>query len=123
MGGWTAGGNPRPLTGEDFQGWSDRLRDVEELVTDPELRWEATQIRQAARDIRRDFRKHAADPKWAEVEDLVAKPLRELQRKVSDELMRRVAEKTEIVPIDRDPVPTEFSRGVREYYERLGIGL
>ncbi|MEM7557963.1 MAG: hypothetical protein AAF394_02450, partial [Planctomycetota bacterium] len=116
------GGNPRPLTGEEFEQWSDRLRDVEELVSDPELRWEATQIRQAAREIRRDYRKHAADPKWAEVEDLVAKPLRNLQRKVSEELLRKAAEKTEIVPIDRDPVPGEFSKSVREYYENLGIG-
>ena len=116
------GGNPRPLTGEEFQAWSDRLRDVEELMTDSQLRWEATQIRQAAREIRKDYRKHAADPKWAEVEDLVAKPLRDLQRKVSQELLRRAAEKTEIVPIDRDPVPSEFSKSVREYYENLGIG-
>ncbi|MEC8555752.1 MAG: hypothetical protein VXZ82_12160 [Planctomycetota bacterium] len=117
-----SGANPRPLTGEDFQAWSDRLRDVEELMTDSQLRWEATQIRQAAREIRKDYRKHAADPKWAEVEDLIAKPLRDLQRKVSQELLRRAAEKTEIVPIDRDPVPSEFSKSVREYYENLGIG-
>ena len=91
-------------------------------MSDSQLRWEATQIRQAAREIRKDYRKHAADPKWAEVEDLVAKPLRDLQRKVSQELLRRAAEKTEIVPIDRDPVPSEFSKSVREYYENLGIG-
>ncbi len=72
---------------------------------------------------RNKARKHAADPQWAEVEDLVARPLRTLQRKVSDELIRRAAEKSEIVPIDRDPVPSEFSRNVREYYENLGIGL
>ena len=114
--------NPRPLTGDEFRNWSDRLRDVEELVIDPELRWQATQIRQSAREIRRDLQKHGVDPKWAEVEDLVAKPLRELKQKVSEELIRRAAEKTEIVPIDRDPVPAEFSRSVRKYYENLGIG-
>jgi hypothetical protein len=114
------GGAVNPISGEGFREWSDRLRDVEELVLDPELRWEATQIRQAARDIRSELKKHAAEPRWTEVEDLVATPLQELQRKVSDELIRRAAEKTEIVPIDRDPVPSEFARSVREYYEKLG---
>ncbi len=117
-GGNVAGGNP--ITGDEFRQWSDRLRDVEELVTDPELRWEATQIRQSARQIRGEFKRHAADPKWSEVEDLVARPLRDLQRKVSEELIRRAAKRTEIVPIDRDPVPAEFSRSVRQYYENLG---
>ncbi|RMF45443.1 MAG: hypothetical protein D6753_00120 [Planctomycetota bacterium] len=119
VGTWTTGGG-NPITGEAFREWSDRLRDVEELVGDPELRWEATQIRQAAREIRREYKKHAADPKWSEVEELVARPLRELKRKVSDELIRRAAEKTEIVPIDRDPVPAEFSSSVEKYYENLG---
>lgn len=115
------GGNP--ITGDDFRTWSDRLRDVEELVSDSELRWEATQIRQAAREFRGEFKRHAADPQWDEVEDLVAKPLRNLKRKVADELIRRAAERSQMVPIDRDPVPAEFSRSVREYYENLGRGL
>ncbi len=112
----------RPFTGEDFRAWSDRLRDVEELVNDPDLRWQATQIRQAARDLRTEAKKHAADPKWELVKELVANPLRDLERRVSEELIRRAASKNEIVPIDRDPVPSEFSRSVREYYENLGSG-
>jgi hypothetical protein len=56
------------------------------------------------------------------VEDLVATPLRDLQRKVSQELLRRAAEQTDIVPVDRDPVPTQYRDLVREYYERLGKG-
>ncbi len=55
-------------------------------------------------------------------EKLVAGPLRELQQKVSAELIRKAASKNEIVPIDRDPVPSEFSRSVRQYYENLGSG-
>ncbi|GIW99687.1 MAG: hypothetical protein KatS3mg111_3020 [Pirellulaceae bacterium] len=118
---WTTGGG-NPITGDSFQEWSDRLRDVEELVVDPELRWEATQVRQTARELRRQYRKHARAPQWSEVEELVARPLRDLKRKVADELIRRAAERTEIVPIDRDPVPPEFSRSVQEYYENLGSG-
>jgi hypothetical protein len=111
-----------PLTGGGYTDWSDRLRDVEELVSDPELRWQATQIRQAAREVRSEYNKHAADPQWSEVEDMIAAPLRDLKRKVADELIRRAAKKTEIVPVDRDPVPSEFTRSVQQYYENLGSG-
>ncbi len=116
------GDGNRPFTGEGFRDWSDRLRDVEELVSDAELRWQTTQIRQAARDLRAEAKRHSKEPEWSLVEELIANPLRELERKVSDELIRRAASKTEIVPIDRDPVPSEFSRSVREYYENLGSG-
>ena len=112
----------QPFTGEGFRDWSDRLRDVEELVSDPDLRWQATQIRQAARDLRAEAQRHAKLPEWSLVEELIASPLRELEKKVSDELIRRAASKNEIVPIDRDPVPSEFSRSVRQYYENLGSG-
>ncbi len=111
---------PNPLTSDGFREWSDRLRDVEELVTDPELRWEATQIRQRARELRTDFKRHSAEPRWSEVEDLVAQPLRDLTKAVSQELLRKVAKKTEVVPLDRDPVPPEFTRSVEQYYENLG---
>jgi hypothetical protein len=111
-----------PITGSGYLEWSDRLRDVEELVDDPELRWQATQIRQSAREIRADLTKHSADPKWSEVEDLIATPLRDLRQLVSEELMRRAKEKTQVVPIDRDPVPGEFTGSVRQYYENLGSG-
>lgn len=119
--------NPRdlqasPIAGEDFRQWSDRLRDVEELISDPELRWQATRIRQAARNLRTDVQRGSKAPQWSDVEDLVATPLRELQRKVSQELLRRAAEQTEIVPVDRDPVPNQYRDMVREYYERLGKG-
>jgi hypothetical protein len=114
--------NASPITGDDFRNWSDRLRDVEELVTDPDLRWEATRIRQTARQLRTDWQRTSQPPRWSDVEDLVATPLRDLQRKVSQELLRRAAEQTDIVPVDRDPVPTQYRDLVREYYERLGKG-
>ena len=112
----------QPFTGDGFRQWSDRLRDVEELVSDPDLRWQATQIRQAARDLRSEAQRHSKLPEWSLVKELIASPLRELEKKVSDELIRRAASKNEIVPIDRDPVPSEFSRSVRQYYENLGSG-
>ncbi len=109
-----------PITGDGFRDWSNRLRDVEELVSDPELRNRATQIRQAARDIRNEVKKHAANPQWDLVKQMIADPLRELRKDVSDELLRKSGDKNSLVPIDRDPVPSQYSDSVRRYYENLG---
>jgi hypothetical protein len=110
-----------PIAGEDFRDWSDRLRDVEEMVDDPELRAEAARIRDRARGIRRDIKRHAKEPNWNLVRISVAEPLNELRRRVSDELLRRES-KDALVPIDGDPVPEEYAERVREYYESLGSG-
>ncbi|MGB7347565.1 MAG: hypothetical protein WBD20_25305 [Pirellulaceae bacterium] len=112
----------QPLTGEGFRDWSDRLRDVEEMVDDPELRSRAARIRDRAKDVRLEFKRHSKEPQWGLVEELIAQPLRELHRDVQEELIRRSAEKNALVPIDRDPVPEEFSEAVQKYYESLGTG-
>ena len=111
-----------PLTGDGFTEWSDRLRDVEEMVDSAELRSEAARIRDRARQVRLDFRRNSKEPQWNLVEKMIAEPLRELKRNVSEELLRRSAEKSAPVPIDRDPVPVEFSDAVQKYYESLGSG-
>jgi hypothetical protein len=69
-----------------------------------------------------EFKRHSKEPQWSLVEKMIAQPLRELKRNVSEELLRRSAEKHAPVPIDRDPVPSEFVDAVREYYESLGSG-
>jgi hypothetical protein len=96
------------------------MRDVEEMVGDSDLRARASAIRNRARQMRIEMKRHGEQPQWELVEKLVAEPLRELRRDVRAELLRRTAEKNELVPIDRDPVPTEFSEAVRRYYEQLG---
>lgn len=111
-----------PIAGGGFREWSDALRDVEEMVSDPALRSEAAVIRDRARQMRAETLRHSRDPQWELVESMIAKPLRELKLKVSEELLRRTSERTEPVPIDRDPVPDEFSNAVRKYYESLGSG-
>ena len=120
----SAGGNQRmlrPLTGDDFRDWSDRLRDVEEMVADPDLRAEASRIREQAREIRKDMKRHSAEPNWDLIKMKVAKPLAELQDRVAEEIMRR-GSKDALVPLDRDPVPVQYQDAVRRYYERLGSG-
>ena len=101
--------------------WSDRLRDVEEMVDDPELRAEAARIRDQARAIRAETKRHSKEPNWNLVRVNVAEPLVELSNRVSEELLRR-ASKQAIVPLDRDPVPPKYSEKTRRYYERLGQG-
>jgi hypothetical protein len=110
-----------PLTGERFRDWSDRLRDVEEMVADPELRAEAARIRERARSMRAELKRHAGDPNWELVQVQVAGPLVELRDRVAAELLRRTA-KQAIVPLDRDPVPPKYSEKTRLYYEQLGSG-
>ncbi len=110
-----------PLTGGDFLDWSDRLRDVEEMVDDPELRAEAARIRDRARALRAEFKRHSVPPNWDLVKVKVAAPLAELRDRVSEELLRRTA-KQALIPLDRDPVPPRYSEKTRRYYENLGSG-
>lgn len=110
-----------PLTGEEFLEWSDRLRDVEEMLADPELRSETARIRDRARGVRMDLKRHSQTPNWDVVASDILQPLVELRDRVLEEARRRQGEQ-DLVPIDRDPVPAEFQEQVRRYYERLGRG-
>lgn len=110
-----------PLTGEDFMDWSDRLRDVEEMIADPELRAEATRIRENARDFRKELKRHGKEPNWDLVKLKVIEPLVELQGNVINELLRRTSDDS-LVPVDRDPVPPQYQDAVKRYYEELGKG-
>ncbi|MDG3004348.1 DUF4175 family protein [Paludisphaera mucosa] len=116
-----ARGPGAPIRGEGFRQWSDRMRDVEELLENPELRAEAARIRDRVRGAREEFKKHAKEPDWSQLKDMVAEPIRELRNRIAEEVRRR-EEPDALVPIDRDPVPPKFAEGVRRYYERLGSG-
>ena len=107
--------------GGEFREWSDRLRDVEEMVGDPRLRAEAARIRERARSLRAEASRHSKDPNWDLVREFVGRPLVELRDAVADEVMRRQTAEA-MVPIDREPVPPQYVDKVKEYYERLGSG-
>lgn len=107
-----------PLTGERFTEWSTRLQDVEDLLTTPQLRAQATAIRDRARRERIDVKRHSKAPDWELVRTSIYGPLLELEQQVAEELARRNSEKR-LVPIDRDPVPEQYSEFVRSYYEQL----
>ena len=111
-----------PLTGENFTEWLDSLRDAEELVRSPELRAEAGRIREAARSMRIDYKRHAKEPEWPLVRRLIAEPLNQLREKVQEELLRQSAERNALIPIDRDPVPSLYQQQQDRYYENIGSG-
>jgi myosin heavy subunit len=110
-----------PLTGNGFRDWSDRLRDVEEMISDPELRQRVGQVRDRAREVRTDLIRHSQSPNWELVRTGIARPLQELRNRLDEELQKRASQKA-LVPIDRDPVPAAYEEQVRRYYERLGSG-
>ena len=110
-----------PLTGGDFRDWSDRLRDVEEMVADRELRAEAARIRERARSMRAELRRHSAPPNWDLVRLQLTTPLVQLRNRLAEELLKRTAREA-AVPIDRDPVPPRYVEPVRRYYQQLGSG-
>jgi hypothetical protein len=108
-----------PIRGEGFVQWSDRLRNVEEMLDDPKLRSEVAQVREVARGVRAEFKRHSQEPQWDVVRSKIGQPLAELRNRVTEELARRESRES-LVPIDRDPVPNKFVEHVRRYYEELG---
>lgn len=112
-------GDRAPITGEGYAEWSDRLRNVEEMLDMPELRDEVAGVRERARNIRLDFKKLSKPPQWDVVRAEIAQPLADVRNRIAEELARRES-KDSLVPIDRDPVPQRFSELVRRYYEKLG---
>lgn len=116
-----AGGNnapARPLTGEDFGEWSDQLRDIEEMLEDPELRNRVAQVRDRARAMRAEFKRHGEMPQWDLVKSQLLGEMQVLQQRINQEVMKLESDRA-MVPIDREPVPEEFDSLVQRYYELL----
>lgn len=108
-----------PITGADYTEWTDRLRDVEEMLDSTELRTDAARIRDRVRAERAEFKRHSKEPRWDLITKEVLQPLITLRDRINEELARRESENP-LVPIDRDPVPPAFAERVRRYYEQLG---
>ncbi|MGC4031915.1 MAG: hypothetical protein QM754_09325 [Tepidisphaeraceae bacterium] len=110
-----------PLTGENFRDLSDRLRDVEEMIGDPRLRDRAAGIRDRARELRAELKRHSNEPNWDIVQQTIGTPLAELRDQVAQEAARRQSPDA-LVPLDREAVPPQYADQVKQYYERLGAG-
>src|SRR5439155_15601710 len=52
------------LTGEEFRNWSERLRDVEEMLDDPAMRNEVSRALDMARTMRSEFKRNGKPPQW-----------------------------------------------------------
>lgn len=116
---WNDSAPRGPLTGQDYRQWSDRLRDVEEMLSERELREEVARVRDRAKAFRGDFMRHGQEPQWDLVQAQIMEPLSEL-RKLIDEKLAQLKSDEALVPIDRDPVPDRFADVVEKYFENLG---
>jgi hypothetical protein len=108
----------RPLTGEEFGEWSDQLRDIEEMLEDSELRNRVAQVRDRARAMRAEFKRHGEMPQWDLVKSQLLGEMQVLQQRINQEVMKLESDRA-MVPIDREPVPEEFDSLVQRYYELL----
>lgn len=113
--------NDRPFTGEGYDRWTDRLRNVEELLNQPELRNEAAKVLDNARAMLIDHERNDAAPQVDHLQMRILNPLVELRDRVAEELAKRDT-KNPMVPVDRDPVPPAFRELVKRYYQELGNG-
>jgi hypothetical protein len=113
--------NDSPITGANYDQWSDRLRRVEEALTSPELRNQAARVLDNAREMRTDWRRNNMAPQSDTVQMHVVRPLVELRDRVAEELARRESGNP-LSPLDRDPVPHRYREQVRRYYKELGEG-
>ncbi|WP_010582887.1 hypothetical protein [Schlesneria paludicola] len=110
-----------PLTGGQFTEFNERLRDVESMISDPQLQVEVQKVRDRARSVRAEFKRHTNNPNWQLVKTSVHQPMLDLQQRLADEIAKRESPDS-LVPVDRDPVPTRYRDLVKSYYERLGAG-
>jgi hypothetical protein len=111
----------RPLTGSGYDRWSDRLRNVEELLSQPRLRNDAARVLDNARAMRIDHERNNLAPQSDHLQMRIIQPLVELRDRVAEELAKRDTGNP-MVPVDRDPVPPAFRDLVRRYYTELGAG-
>ena len=118
LGGPSNGGAPRPITGDEYRQFSNELREIEELLEDPKLRARAAEIREKAKEIRVDMKRHSKKPNWDVVQEFIAEPLDSLRSEVARQLLLK-ENREALVPIDRDPVPTIFEDQVQQYYKEL----
>jgi hypothetical protein len=89
------------------------------MVDQPDLRDGIAAARERARQMRAEAKRDLKKPDWAVVQLEILKPLVEVRQRLREELARRDSDKA-LVPVDRDPVPAQFSENVRRYYEQLG---
>lgn len=108
-----------PITGSDFVDWASRMRDVEQVLDEQALRNQLATARERAASMRADFRQSRIKPKADLVRRQILDPINEVRVELHDDLAR-ITDTNNLVPLDHDPVPENYSELVRKYYEKLG---
>ena len=108
-----------PITGNDFVDWSSRMRDVEQVLDEQALRNQLATARERAASMRAEFRQSRIKPKADLVRRQILDPIDEVRVELHEDLAR-LTDTNNLVPLDHDPVPDNYSELVRKYYEKLG---
>ncbi len=116
-----AGGLNGPITGNNFVDWSDRMRDVEQVLESPDLRNQLATVRERVAAFRAQYRQLGARPDTNSLQVKVLGPMTEVRTQLQEDLAR-LQNIHSLVPLDHDPVPENYSELVRKYYEKLGGG-
>ncbi len=114
-----SGDNTGPITGSAFSTWSDRMRDVEEVLDSPGLRNQLATARERVGAFRGNYRQYGRVPETEAIRSEILVPMTQVRVWLQEELAR-LDDANSLVPLDRDPVPDNYSELVRRYYEKLG---
>jgi hypothetical protein len=113
------GGRGGPITGSAYLDWSQRLRDVEQALDSQDLRNQLATVRERAAALRSDFRLNGRPPDDKYIRQQIIEPMTQVRVWLQEELARQ-NNADSLVPLDRDPVPDNYSDLVKKYYEKLG---
>jgi hypothetical protein len=85
----------------------------------PDLRNQLATVRDRLGAFRAEYRNGRRAPSAETIREQLLMPLSQVQVWVQEELARQ-ENSASLVPLDRDPVPQNYSELVRKYYEKLG---
>ncbi len=115
------GGIASPFAGDDWNSWADRLLRVEDVLTRPQLKNEASRIMDEARNLRIDARRNDEAPQAEHLQMRVVKPLIELRDRVAETLAQQNTNRPQF-QLDATAVPERYRDLIRRYSEQLGSG-
>ena len=95
------------------------MRDVEQALDPQDLRNELTTVRERASALRAQYRLNGRRPDEKYVREQILEPMTQVRVWLQEEIARQ-QNANSLVPLDRDPVPDNYSELVRKYYEKLG---
>jgi hypothetical protein len=83
------------------------------------LRYQLAAVRERASALRQQYRQSQRRPDEQIVRQQIIEPMTQVRVWLEQELAHQ-ENANSLVPLDRDPVPDNYSELVRKYYEKLG---